>query len=260
MLLAEALTLRGAPSEAIRLERDGGERDWTGCRGSRGSRRLRGFRSGVHRAARSDGDQGRRRPRGVGHGVGVPRRRVPGHCQPEPLAPGAAHRQARPVRGDRRDLPGPRVRDVEHDAGRGRPRRHRDRSVDLRRGRRRRDRPVPGAPWRPRGDGGHLHPRPPRPLRRGARRGRRRHRRADRRAEHFLEHAVSENVYAGTAMLRRVDVLRRHQPRQGPDRDPRHRARRRRLDRHAGPDRARPSTSPIPGRRRSSTASGSCSR
>ena len=38
--------------------------------------------------------------------------------------------------------------------------------------------------------------------------------------EHFLEHAVSENVYAGTAMLRALDVLRRCRAREEPDRAP----------------------------------------
>ena len=51
--------------------------------------------------------------------------------------------------------------------------------------------------------------------------------------EHFLEHAVSENVYAGTAMLRRSMYYAGVSARQGPDRAPRHRARRRRIHRHA---------------------------
>ena len=97
------------------------------------------------------------------------------------------------------------LRPVEHDAGRERPRRHRHRPADLEGDGGGRPGPVPLAPRRPAGHGGHLHPRPHRPLRRGARRGRRRHRVPILAPEHFMEHAVSENVYAGTAMLRRGD-------------------------------------------------------
>ena len=63
---------------------------------------------------------------------------------------------------------------------------------------------VPPAPRRPRRHGRHLHPRPPGPLRRGTGRGAAPAPDVPILApEHFLEHAVSENVYAGTAMLRR---------------------------------------------------------
>ena len=79
--------------------------------------------------------------------------------------------------------------------------------------------------------------------------------------EHFLEHAVSENVYAGDGdaapqlLLRRRSALAK-----GPTGQPRHRARRRRIDRHARPDRPHPRRSRTPGRRRPSTGCGSCSR
>ena len=44
----------------------------------------------------------------------------PDTAQPEPVAPEPAVRQAGPVRGDRRHLPGARPRPVEHDPRRGR--------------------------------------------------------------------------------------------------------------------------------------------
>ena len=50
--------------------------------------------------------------------------------------------------------------------------------------------------------------------------------------EHFLEHAVSENVYAGTAMLRRGYYYAGVALPMSADRHARDRARRRQLDRH----------------------------
>ena len=67
--------------------------------------------------------------------------------------------------------------------------------------------------------------------------------------EHFLEHAVSENVYAGGAMLRRgmyytATPLPTERRRVGSVR-----AGRRRLDRHYRADRADPGHHPEPGSR-----------
>ena len=166
--------------------------------------------------------------------------RLPGHGEPEPVAAGPADGQARPVRGNRRDLPGPRVRDVQHDAGRKRPRRHRHRPADLPGGRGCGARAVPPAPRRPRRHGRHLHPRPPRPLRRGARRGRGRHRRPDPRAG-----ALPGARGVGERLRRDGDaapqlLLRRYRPAQERDRHAGDRAGRGRVDRHSRPDRADP--------------------
>ena len=78
--------------------------------------------------------------------------------------------------------------------------------------------------------------------------------------ERFLEHAVSENVYAGDGDAAPRHVLHRRR-RCWTRRRPagRRRAGPGRLDRHGRADRARPWTSPTPGRRRPSTASGSSS-
>ena len=53
------------------------------------------------------------------------------HGQPEPLAAVAAHQHQRPVRGDRRHLPGPQPGPLEHDDHRGHGGHHRRRSADL---------------------------------------------------------------------------------------------------------------------------------
>ena len=45
------------------------------------------------------------------------------HGQPQPVAAGAAQHEQRPVPGDRPHLPGARLRHLQHDDHRGRPRR-----------------------------------------------------------------------------------------------------------------------------------------
>ena len=128
----------------------------------------------------------------------------PDTVQPEPVAAGPADREPGPVRGDRGHLPGPRPGPVEHDARRGRHRRHRHRPADLRRGRRGRAGAVPRAPRRPAGDRGDLHPLAHRPLRWRARRGRRRHRRPDPRAGRVPRaRRLARTSTPATAMLRR---------------------------------------------------------
>ena len=75
----------------------------------------------------------RGRPRRVGQRqLRLPDRRRSDDGQPEPVAPVAAGRAARPVRGRRRHLPGARPRPVEHHLRRGRHRRDRDRPAHLR--------------------------------------------------------------------------------------------------------------------------------
>ncbi len=111
---------------------------------------------------RRPGDLGQRRLR-------LPRRSVPGHRPPEPLAAGPALCAAGAVRGHRGHLPGAWTRSVEHDRRRGRARDHRHRPTDLGRDRRRRARALPGPPRRPARHGADLHPLPRRPLRRRAR-------------------------------------------------------------------------------------------
>ena len=87
----------------------------------------------------------------------------------------------------------------------------RHRPAGLGRGGGRGPRPLPRAPWRAAGHRPRLHPQPRRPLRR---RPRGRQRRGDRGREipvlapaGFLHHAVSENVFAGTAMGRRAGYM-----------------------------------------------------
>ena len=84
--------------------------------------------------------------------------------------------------------------------------------------------------------------------------------RADHRAGGFLEHAVSENVYAGTAMAppRRYMYGALLEPR--PDGPGRRRPRADDLDRHRDADPADARHHRTPGRRRPSTACGSSSR
>ena len=171
----------------------------------------------VRRARRErSGDLGQRRLR-------VPRRRLSRHREPEPVAPGPAVREAGPVRGHRRHLPGAGPRPLEHDAGRGRRGRHRHRPADLEGDRGRRAGAVPRAPRRPAGHRGDLHARARRPLRRRARRVPRRG--ADRRRA---------RVHGGRGRRERLR-RRRHEPpgrvhvrrhaREGPGRPDRRRPR-----------------------------------
>ena len=153
-----------------------------------------------------------------------------GDGESQPVAPEPADRDPRAVRGHRGDLPGPGPRPVEHDRGRRRHRCHRHRPADLRRRRPRRrlalyrehrgDRPVTAVIYTHSHidhfggvlgvvdadtDGADLAP------------------------EDFLEHAVSENVYAGTAMLRRGMYHDRQRAAGRSDRAGRRRPRRRRV-------------------------------
>ena len=179
----------------------------------------------------------------------LPRRRVPAERQPQPLAPGPAERDPRPVRGGRGHLPGARARPLEHDDRRGRERRARDRPADLAASRaaaalalyrrHRGERPVTGLLYThshvdhfggargvvtpeevASGDVPVLAP------------------------EGFLEHAVSENVFAGTAMTRRATYMYGALAAEGTGRAGRRRARADDLARHRQPDRRRRSRSP----------------
>ena len=135
--------------------------------------RLRGRRPGPPRIPRTVRRHRRLRPGGVGQRrLRFPRGCVSRHGPPEPLAPGPAGGEAGPLRGVRRDLPGPRARPVEYDAGGGRHRGDRHRPPHQRRDGCRRARPVPLPPGGAPGDRGHLHPCPRRPLRRCPRRAR----------------------------------------------------------------------------------------
>ena len=124
--------------------------------------------------------------------------------QPEP------HR--RPLRAGAGLLPAARLRPLEHARGRGRRGDRRDRPAGLGRDRRGGAGALPRAPRRAPGHRPDLHPQPRRPLRR--RQGRRLRRRRSRPARipvlapaGFLHHAVSENVFAGTAMGRRAGYM-----------------------------------------------------
>ena len=101
------------------------------------------------------------------------------------LAPGAAQPEPRPLQGDRRRLPGPRLRHLQRHLHRRRDRLRGDRSADHRRAGRRGARPDAQASGRQTRHGGDLHAQPRRPLRRRhgrADRGRHCRRRADHRA------------------------------------------------------------------------------
>ena len=167
-------------------------------------------------------------------------------------------REAGPVRGHRRHLPGARPRPVEHDAGRGRRGRDRDRSAHLEGDGGRRPGAVPRASRRPPGHRGHLHARPRRPLRRRPRRVPRGH--PDRRRT---------RLHGSRGRRERLRRRRHEPPRRSTCTAPS--SRRARAARSA-PDSVRPrrsarsassrrrSRSPTPARRRRSTACSSGSR
>ena len=93
----------------------------------------------------------------------------------QPVAAVAAQHEPRAVRGGARRLPDPRARHRQHDADRGRQRRHRGGYADLDRRRARGDGALFPAPRQAAGRRRDLHPHPYRPLGRRARRARRRH-------------------------------------------------------------------------------------
>ena len=189
----------------------------------------------------------------------------PTRCNPSLWRQASSDRDPGPLRGRRGHLPGARPRPVEHDARRGRrrasssstrcsPRRPAAAALALYRKHR----------GRPAGHRGDLHPLPRRPLRRragGRHPGGGRLRRgpggrarglpgARGRGERLRRHRDEPP--------RRVHVRRRAGPRaRGARSAP---ASGRRLDRRGRRSSRRPSTSPPPARRRSSTGCASCSR
>jgi hypothetical protein len=107
-------------------------------------------------------------------GLRIPRgRRGAADGEPEPLAPGAAQYASRPVPGRGAHLPGARIRPLEHDADRRRPRGDRHRPPDLRGSRPGGPRSLHHAPGRAAGHRRDLYPQPCRSLRRSPGRSRR---------------------------------------------------------------------------------------
>ena len=173
---------------------------------------LRGRPARLPRHAARGRDQERPGPRRLEpQGLRLPRRRAgAAHRQSEPLAPGATQHAPRPLPGDGPHLPDPRLRHLEHDDHRGRPRASSSstRSISTEVARAGLDL-YRAASRTAAGHRGHLHAQPHRPLRRRAGRRRRGATSSAGRVEiiapdRFMQEVVSENVLAGTAMIRRA--------------------------------------------------------